>query len=559
MHLPTTMKTDLYRILILISVIVAGWSCSSQDNAISNAEKYITARDIKTHDSILASDAFMGRMPFTEGETKTINYLKAQFQKMGLQPGYKGSYFQEVPMVEIKGNPSDNLKIHSPKGDFTLKFLDEYTASTRRTREKITVENSPLVFVGYGIVAPEYNWNDYKGLDVKGKTVIMLVNDPGYTLRDSTLFKGKKMTYYGRWTYKYEEAARQGATGVIVVHETGAAGYPWGVLRNSALNADLLLRAKDDNLSRCAFEGWLTTNAATKLFDNLGLNFKQLSQQALSPGFKPIELPADVSLEINNKLKFDVSHNVLALLPGTTRPDECVIYTAHWDHFGVGAKINGDSIYNGAADNGYPLACLLETAKAFSKLTVKPERSILFLAITAEEEGLIGSEYYVTHPVFPLNKTVADINYELFIPMGKMKDVTITGFGQSQLDDYVAQIAKKQHRYVVEEPHPENGMYFRSDHFSFAKYGVPSLFCKGWTESAKHGKKWTLNIVNDYWANHYHQPSDEYHSSDDAGGLVQDTKLYFELGLMLANQAAFPNWKQGSEFKKIRDKTMSGK
>ncbi len=540
-------------ITILIAV-----SCNNLQDG-KQAEESITARAIKTHDSILASDAFMGRMPFTEGEKKTISYLKNQFQKLGLQPGNNGSYFQEVPMVEIKGRPAGDLKVHAAKGDFTLKFLDEYTASTRRIKEKVTVDHSPLVFVGYGIVAPEYNRNDYKNIDVKGKTVIMLVNDPGYALRDTTLFKGKKMTYYGRWTYKYEEAARQGATGVMVVHETGAAGYPWGVLRNSALNADLLLRAKDNNLSRCAFEGWLTTDAAVRLFANLGYDYHDLTQQALKPDFKPVMLPAEVSLQLNNHLKFDVSHNVLALLPGSTNPDECVIYTAHWDHFGIGPKINGDSIYNGAADNGYPLACLLETAKAFSKLSVKPKRSVLFLAVTAEEEGLIGSEYYVTHPVFPLNKTVADINYELFIPMGKMKDVTITGFGQSQLDDYVAEIAKKQHRYVVEEPHPENGMYFRSDHFSFAKYGVPSLFCKGWTESAKHGKAWTFEKVNDYWIHHYHQPSDEYHADDDAEGLVQDTRLYFELGLKLANENSFPNWKPGSEFKKIRDKSMSAR
>ena len=553
------MKTrTLFYYVSAVMIMLIAFSCHSRQNC-EQAEKSINARDIKTHDSILASDAFMGRMPFTKGETKTIHYLKNEFQKMGLQPGNNGSYFQEVPMVEIKGKPAGDLLIQSNKGDFTLQFLDEFTASTRRIQEQVTVENSPLVFVGYGIVAPEYHWNDYKGLDVKGKTVVMLVNDPGYQLQDSALFKGKKMTYYGRWTYKYEEAARQGATGVLVIHETGAAGYPWGVLRNSALNADLLLRAKDNNLSRCAFEGWLTTDAAAKLFTNLGYNYHDLAGQALHPDFNPVPLPGKISLQLNNHLKFDVSHNVLALLPGSVTPDECVVYTAHWDHFGIGPKINGDSIYNGAADNGYPLACLLETARAFSKLSVKPKRSVLFLAVTAEEEGLIGSEYYVTHPVFPLNKTVADINYELFIPMGKMKDVTITGFGQSELDDYVMEIAEKQHRYVVEEPHPENGMYFRSDHFSFAKYGVPSLFCKGWTESAEHGKQWTFDKVQDYWTNHYHQPSDEYHSADDAEGLVQDTKLYFELGLKLANETGFPNWKPGSEFKEIRDKSMSGK
>lgn len=541
-------------VYLMTAILLISSSCNNKLQNINEAEESISALEIKHHDSILASDAFMGRMPFTKGEIKTINYLKHAFQKMGMEPGNGESYFQKVPMVEIKGEPSQIMKIHSAKGDLSLSLLDEFTASTRRIEEKVTIENSPLIFAGYGIVAPEYNWNDYENLDVKGKTVIVLVNDPGYALHDPAVFKGKKMTYYGRWTYKYEEAARQGATGVIVIHETGAAGYPWGVLRNGAQNADLLLRPKDKNKSRCALEGWITTDAANKLFSELGFDYYRLTKQALKPGFKPVPLNADVSLNINNHLKFDTSNNVLALLPGTEQADECIIYTAHWDHFGIGTKINGDSIYNGAADNGYPLACLLETADAFSKLKIKPKRSILFLAITAEEEGLIGSEYYVTHPVFPLNKTVANINYELFIPMGKMKDVTITGYGQSQLDDYVKEAAATQNRYVIEEPHPENGMYFRSDHFSFAKYGVPSLFCKGWTESAEHGKAWTLNQVNDYWENRYHQPFDEYHLSDDASGLVDDTKLYFRIGLKLANETTFPKWNDDSEFKVKRDK-----
>ena len=543
--------------LLLAGTMITLTSCDSKLQSIKEAESSINANEIKLHDSILASDAFMGRMPFTQGEVKTINYLKDAFQKMGLQPGNHGSYFQKVPMVEIKGEASPEMIIHSNKGEIKLKALDEFTASTRRIVEKVTVKQSPLVFVGYGIVAPEYNWDDYKGIDVKGKTVVMLVNDPGYISQEPSFFKGKKMTYYGRWTYKYEEAARQGATGVIVIHEVGAAGYPWGVLRNGAQNADLLLRAKDKNMSRCAFEGWITTAAANKLFSKLGMDFKKLSQHALKADFQPQPMHADVSLEITNKLKFDTSHNVLALLSGSEKADECVIYTAHWDHFGIGRKINGDSIYNGAADNGYPLACLLETAKAFSKLNFKTKRSVMFLAITAEEEGLVGSEYYASHPVFPLNKTVADINYELFIPMGKMKDVTITGYGQSQLDDYVKEAAAAQNRYVVEEPHPENGMYFRSDHFSFAKYGVPSLFCKGWSESAAHGKEWTLAKVSDYWTNRYHQPDDEYHSTDNAEGLVDDTRLYFQIGLKLSNETTFPNWNSNSEFKAIRDKMMN--
>jgi Zn-dependent M28 family amino/carboxypeptidase len=545
--------------LLLTGIILFQFSCKAPKPNVEQALQSIQANDIKKHDSILASDAFMGRKPFTQGETKTIHYLKDAFKKMGLKPANHGSYFQKVPMVELKCTPSEQMKIVTKNGSLAFQYLDDYVATTRWMVDKIDLKNSPMVFVGYGIVAPEYHWNDYKDLDVKGKTVVVLVNDPGYVLRDSTFFKGKTMTYYGRWTYKYEEAARQGATGVIVIHETGAAGYPWSVLRNGSQNASLLLRAKDKNKSRCAFEAWLTTDAARKLFAKAGFNYDKLAKAALKPDFKAVPIDASVSLTLKNKLRYDTSHNVLAMLPGSERSDECVIYTAHWDHFGIGPKINGDSIYNGGDDNGYPLACLLETAKAFSKLNFKPKRTVIFMAITAEEEGLLGSEYYVTHPVFPLNKTLANINYELFIPMGKMKDVTITGYGQSQLDDYVKELAKKQGRYVVEEPHPENGMYFRSDHFSFAKYGVPSLFCKGWTESAEHGKAWTAAKVNDYWKHHYHQPSDEYHSSDDVAGLVQDTKLFFRLGLKLAQQNDFPNWKSGSEFKARRDKMMQEK
>ena len=545
--------------LVAIGMALIQFSCSLPSQNIKEAEQSINGKEIKQQDSILASDAFMGRKPFTPGETKTIQYIKGKFEELGLKPGNNGSFFQDVPMVEMKSTPSPQMVINTDKGEIKLKYLDEYIASTSRIVDSIVVKNSPMVFVGYGIVAPEYHWNDYKGLNVKGKTVIMLVNDPGYVLHDSSIFKGKTMTYYGRWTYKFEEAARQGATGVLVIHETGAAGYPWTVLRNGAQNASLLLRAKDNNESRCAFEGWITTTSARKLFSKLGLNYDELTRSALRADFNPLPLKAKVDLEIKNKLRYDNSHNVLALLPGSDRADECVIYTAHWDHFGIGPKINGDSIYNGADDNGYPLSCLLETAKAFSKLNFKPKRSILFMAVTAEEEGLLGSEYYVTHPVFPLNKTVADINYELFIPMGKMKDVTITGYGQSQLDDYVRNAARLQGRYVIAEPHPENGMYFRSDHFSFAKYGVPSLFCKGWTESAKYGKAWTTKHVNDYWANHYHQPSDEYHSNDDVSGLVEDTRLFFHIGLKLSEESSFPDWKQGSEFKAIRDKMMKNK
>jgi Zn-dependent M28 family amino/carboxypeptidase len=457
--------------------------------------------------------------------------------------------------VEIDGSSSEHMLIDAAAGaQVKLVRMQEYIGSTRRIVEKVTIENSPLVFAGYGIVAPEHDWNDYEGLDVAGKTVLVLVNDPGFATKDESLFKGNTMTYYGRWTYKYEEAARQGATGVIVVHETGAAGYPWTVLQNGAAGADLVLQTPDNNATMCELEGWVTTDAARKLFAAAGRDFEETCANAAKPGFGAVDLNMSVSLKIKNTLKFNNSRNVIAKITGTERPDECIVYTSHWDHLGVGPVVDGDSIYNGAADNALPLACMLETAKAFTGLGPGPERTILFVAVTAEETGLLGSAYYVANPVMPLDKTVANLNYELFLPMGRMKDVTVYGYGQSELDDYIADAAAAQDRYVMPELYPENGMYFRTDHFSFAKKGVPAAFFKGWSDHARHGRQWTADRIGDFWANHYHRPTDEYDpETADLTGIVDDAKLFFRVGYALSAESTFPQWNSGSEFKNIRD------
>jgi len=352
--------------------------------------------------------------------------------------------------------------------------------------------------------------------------------------------------------------ARQVAEGVIVIHETAPAGYPWLVLRNGAAGADLVLQSDDDNMSRCALEGWLTLEATHKLFEKIGADFDALAETATRRDFVPVPLHAAVSVSIKNKLRFDTSKNVLGLLRGTSRSDECIVYTAHWDHLGIGPAVDGDSIYNGAADNALPVACMLETARAFTKLRTRPARSVLFVAVTAEESGLLGSEYYAANPVFPLVKTAANLNYELFVPFGRMKDVTIFGYGQSELDDYVADAAAEQGRYVIEEPFPEKGMYFRTDHFSFAKRGVPSLFIKGWTEHAQMGADWTRERVLDFWANTYHTPHDEYDpQTADLAGIADDAKLFFRIGYRLSNEETFPVWRDGSEFKEIREEAMA--
>jgi Zn-dependent M28 family amino/carboxypeptidase len=524
-----------------------GNSTAGQD---STAALAINHTSFARHIKMLASDSFEGRKPFTKGEDLTIDYLSTQFKQLGLHPGNGSSYVQEVPMVEIRSVPESNLVIKGKSGALQLKYLDDYVAATRRVQDQVKVENSPIVFAGYGIVAPEYGWNDYAGLDVKGKTVLVLVNDPGFT--DSALFKGRTMTYYGRWTYKFEEAARQGATGVIIIHDTKPASYPWTVVRSSWSKSKLYLQTADNNMSRAVMEGWISTESAAKLFQLAGVS-PDLLKQAGKKGFKPVDLGVTTSLVINNQLKKSTSHNVLALLPGTDRKDEYIIYSAHWDHFGKGEAINGDSIYNGAVDNASGTAALLEIAAAFSKAP-KPSRSILFISVTGEEQGLLGSEYYTTHPVYPVAKTVANINMDVLQPFGRMKDIGVVGYGQSELDEYAMQAAAAQHRSVHGEPDPSGGWYFRSDHFNFAKVGIPSLYIENGIESVTHEAGWGKAQGEEYNHVRYHSPKDEYSDSWDFSGMVEDARLLFGIGYRLSNESSFPKWKPGSEFKAIREK-----
>ncbi len=515
----------------------------------------INGKALTRHVQTLASDAFEGRRPFTAGEEKTIQYLKTEFSKLGLQPGNGKSYFQDVPMVNIASKPAGPMVLKGKNGSLSLTSLDDFVATTPHVQSQVKVDNSEVIFVGYGIVAPEYGWNDYAGLDVKGKTVVVMVNDPG--LVDSTLFKGTNMTYYGRWTYKYEEAARQGAAGVLIVHESRAASYGWAVVRGSFAKSKLYLQTADNNQSRAKVEGWLTQDSAKKLFQLAGVS-PELFREAGKKGFKPVKLGITASLTINTETKKSVSHNVMALLPGTDRKNEYVIYTAHWDHLGKGEPVKGDSIFNGAVDNATGTASLLELAEAFTK-GKKPSRSLVFLAVTAEEQGLLGSEYYATHPVFPLTKTVATINIDALHPLGRTKDVVIVGKGQSELDEYIEAVAKKQGRYTRAELNPSGGSYYRSDHFNFAKVGVPSLYISTGIDSREHGEKWGKSQLEAYNLNHYHAPSDEYSASWDLSGVIEDLNLLFAVGNRLSNETSYPNWKTGSEFKAIREKSLGRK
>src|SRR5690606_9701624 len=466
------MKKILFLLTLPFMAFIFGCDAkkSNQENRSSVPDstslKAIDAEGLAQHIEVLASDEFEGRKPFTAGEEKTIEYLKGEFEQLGLQPGNGDSFFQEVPLIEINSMPQGQLTIQGKEEQLKLNYLDDYVALSRRVKETIYVEDSELIFAGYGVVAPEYGWNDYEGLDVKGKTVLVLVNDPGFASSDTSLFRGKSMTYYGRWTYKYEEAARQGAAGCIIIHDTAPASYPWSVVRSVWSGSSMYLEAEDGNMSRTAMEGWVTLEAAKSIFKLAGQP-ESIMEDASKRGFKPVNLGLNVSLSIENTFKRSISNNVLAVYPGTDRKDEYIIYTAHWDHLGIGEPVDGDSIYNGAIDNATGTAALLEIAEAFTKQEVKPKRSILFLAVTAEEQGLLGSEYYATNPVYPLDKTVAVLNMDALSNYGPTKDVVVIGHGQSELDEYAQAVAEIQGRYIVPDKNPSAGYFFRSDHFSF--------------------------------------------------------------------------------------------
>jgi|Deesub1362B_J571_1020462.scaffolds.fasta_scaffold00019_104 Zn-dependent M28 family amino/carboxypeptidase len=539
---------------LILSVILS--SCQSSSSGLDAALQSISLEDFSHNVQILSSDEFEGRAPATPGEEKTVTFLRQEFENLGLKPGNGDTFFQEVPMLKMKVDPSAKLRIF--KGNSTLEFNygDDFMAWTLRGVDKVGFTQAEMIFVGYGIIAPEYNWNDYQGLNVKDKIVVILINDPGFETKNPDLFKGKAMTYYGRWTYKFEEAARQGAAGALIIHETAPAAYPWGVVRNSWGGTNYTLETEDNNMSRCAIEGWLTLEAAQKILAAAGLDYQELKKKATKRGFKGFPLNLKASLNLKNNVSRVVSKNVVALYEGGERADEVIIFTSHWDHFGIDPTIKGDNIFNGALDNATGTAGLIELARAFTQLKPKPKRSFLFLAVTGEEQGLLGSQYYATHPVFPLEKTVAVINMDALNIWGPMKDITVIGYGLSELDKYVEEEAAKEKRQVNPDPTPERGSYFRSDHFSFAKQGVPALYLSPGVDHVVHGRKWTLAQRDKYLAENYHKPSDEFDPNWDLSGAIQDLRLIFKIAYRLSQEETFPNWNEGTEFKSLRDKMM---
>ena len=508
------------------------------------------------HTKMLSSDEFEGRLPGSKGEELTVKYLVDQFSRIGLKPGNTdGTYLQKVPLVGITPSPAPLIFRKGPREE-RLKWKDDVVAWTKHVAESATLENSELVFVGYGVVAPEYNWDDYKGLDVKGKTLVMLINDPpvadpsnGSEL-DGKMFGGKAMTYYGRWTYKYEIAAQKGAAGVVIVHETGPAGYQFNVVQNKT-GEQFDLVTPDKNMKRAAIESWVTLDQAKKLMTMAGQDFDALKKQAATREFTPVPLGVTASMTIRNKLRTIDSRNILAKVEGgdPAHKDEYVVYTAHWDHLGKGPE----GIFHGAEDDALGCAALLEIARAYTKLPAPPKRSILFLAVTAEEQGLLGSEYYSVTPIYPLEKTLANINMDSWNVHGRTRDLTLVGYGASDLDDYARDAAGEQGRIVHADAEPEKGFYYRSDHFNFAKQGVPALNPDSGTDYIGKPADYGLKVRSDWNEHRYHQPADVVLPDWDLTGTREDLKVFFAVGYRVAQASRFPEWKPGNEFRAKRE------
>lgn len=515
----------------------------------------ISTADWAEHVRVLASDEFEGRAPGSAGEKKTVEYLIQSFQQMGLEPGNQGSWVQTVPMVATTTDKGAKLSFKVGDTELTPAYGPEMVIGTRTGAPESTLDASEVVFVGYGVNAPELGWNDYEGLDVRGKTVVMLINDPGFHSGDESLFEGKRMTYYGRWTYKFEEAARQGAALALIIHDDAGAAYPWAVVENGWTGPQFDLPTSVDPEPRLPLQGWIDTPTATALMQAAGQDLDALRAAANQRGFKPVPLNATASAAVKSSVREGQSDNVLALLPGTDRADEVVVYMAHWDHLGRSFQPGGDQIYNGAIDNATGVAGILEIAGQFAG-GPRPSRSILFAAVTLEESGLLGSKYYVANPVIPLHKTVATINLDAMSVIGRVRDFTVVGIGSSELEDILRPIAEAQGRVLQPESAPQNGFYFRSDHFNFAKAGVPSLYAKGGVDHFEKGEEFGKQLAADYTANRYHKPGDEFDPNWDLAGVKEDLDALFAVGQQIVTSDLWPNWYATSAFKATREASL---
>jgi len=521
---------------------------------LSAALNAIAAADILNHTTVLSSDEYEGRGPGTKGEELTVSYLTAQFQRLGLKPGNPdGTYIQKVPLAGITTTPT--MSFTSGGKTTSLKFPDEFVSVSRRVVPETNVTNSDVVFVGYGVVAPEFGWDDYKDVDVRGKTIVMLINDP--PLADEKMFRGKAMTYYGRWTYKYEIATEKGAAAAIIVHETGPAGYPYEVISGSWSRENFDIQMPDKNMKRVGIESWINVDRARELFAAGGQDFEKLKQAAATKEFRPVALNTKANLTARNQLRTVDSANVVARIEGSELPNEYVVYSAHWDHLGRDPKLTGDQIYNGALDNASGIGAMLEIAEAFTKLPKAPRRSILFLAVTAEEKGLLGAKYYATNPLYPLNRTLANINMDGVNQWGRTRDVTMVGDDNSTLIDLLRDTAQAQGRVVNPDPEPEKGFYYRSDHFEFARVGVPALYPDSGVDYLGKDATYSKSKRDEYTSRDYHKVTDEVKPDWDLTGAVEDAQLLTIIGYRVAQDDKYPEWKPGTEFKAKRDATMA--
>jgi Zn-dependent M28 family amino/carboxypeptidase len=554
------MKISRLLLAIFFAAAVSLLGNDELTERLQPALEAITPDGLLAHIKVLASDEFEGRAPGTKGEELSVKYITDQFKKIGLKPGNPdGSYTQEVPLAGIKGEPKMSFAIGDKITE--LKYPDDFVASSARLLPEIGVDNSDVVYVGYGIVAPEYGWDDYKNVDVRGKTLLMLIGDPPIpdpkdpSKLDEKMFKGKAMTYYGRWTYKYEIAAKKGAAAAIIIHETEPAAYPWQVVRSSWGKENFELDNPNKNMDALEARSWITLNTAKKFLADCGQNFDALKKSALTKEFRPVSMKATAYIEIKQQIRSFKSHNVIGKLEGSDPKlnGEYVIYTAHWDHLGRHPELQGDQIFNGALDNASGVASVIELAGAFSKLNPPPKRSVLFMATTAEEAGLLGAKYYTQHPLYPLEKTLADINIDGVNPWGKSHDLEDLTDGNSTLDDLLGKAAAQQGRVLKPNTEPEKGGFYRVDSFEFAKAGVPVLHAARGVEIIGKPPEYGKQKRDEYVAKHYHQPSDEVDPAWDLSGAVQDVRLLFEVGYQVANGEKFPEWKTGSEFRPKRE------
>jgi Zn-dependent M28 family amino/carboxypeptidase len=559
-----SIRTLMMRTALAAICAAALIACSSGPSSPDVALKSFNADALLSHIRTLSSDNFEGRGPGSKGEQLSIQYIQDQFKQAGLEPGNPdGTYLQNVPLVGITPDPAMKLTLTGHGSTLQPKFQDDYIAWTKRVVDQSSID-ADMIFVGYGVQAPEFNWDDFKGVDVRGKVIVVLVNDPQVpdpkdpTKLDPNVFGGNAMTYYGRWTYKFEKAAEMGAAGVFIVHNTALAGYPWQVVRGSWGAEQFDLSTPDKNMKRAAIEGWLSEPEATALFKQAGQNIDALRKAAISRDFKPVPLGIHAKLTINNKLHEIDSHNVIAKLTGSDPQlkNEYVIYTAHWDHFGIGPEVNGDKIYHGAVDNASGVAALIEIAKAYKQLKTPPKRTMLFLSVTAEEQGLLGSRYYAEHPLYRLSHTAANINMDAMNVLGRTRDIVIVGMGKSSLDQLVADLARQQGRTVKGDPEPEKGFYYRSDHFNFAKHGVPAFDPDQGVDFIGKPAGWGMKMRDDYTQNNYHKPSDVIRDYWDLSGMVEDCQLFLLVGYNVANAAEPPTWNEGAEFKGVRDASI---